>query len=107
MLRFASGVHGVLQCYFGTDYMADEFTILGAKGMLSANPLNGSELVVQVGKERRVESHPPPANLHGPLVADFTRAILESRPPRVTGEEGLRANEVMEAAYREAGRWWF
>lgn len=107
LLRFASGVHGVLQCYFGTAAALDEFTILGSKGMLSANPLNGSELVVQIGTERRVESHPPPANLHGPLVADFAQAVIDGLPPRVSGEEGKRANEVMESAYRDAGRWWF
>ncbi|MCX7937963.1 MAG: Gfo/Idh/MocA family oxidoreductase [Anaerolineae bacterium] len=34
------------------------------------------------------------------MLSDFVRAIAEDRPPRVSGEDGLRAVEVVEAAYR-------
>jgi len=90
LVRFASGVHGTLQCFFGTIWGAD------------ASPLNGEQLLVDLGQKRRVETHSPAANLHGPLIADFVSAILEGRDPRVTGEEGLRTNEIMERAYQDA-----
>lgn len=34
------------------------------------------------------------------MIEDFVGAILEDRSPRVSGEDGLRAVEVVEAAYR-------
>jgi predicted dehydrogenase len=104
LLQFRAGVHATLQCFFGTAVPADDFSVLGTRGRLAASPLNGGRLVVDLGTGRRVESHPPAANLHAPLIADFVSAILEGRAPRVTGEEGRRASEVMERAYRAAGR---
>ena len=103
-LRFASGVHGTLQCFFGTSANRDEFTIVGTKGWLRADPLNGACLLVVRAGERSEESHPPDANLHAPLIADFADAVAAGREPRVTGEEGRRTNDVMERAYRSAGR---
>ena len=35
---------------------------------------------------------------------DFVTALVEDRAPRVSGEEGLWTNQLMEWAYREAGR---
>jgi predicted dehydrogenase len=104
LLRFANGAHGMLQCFFGTTCGADDFAILGTRGRLLANPLNGDRLLVDLGQRQRTESHPPPANLHGPLIADFVSAVLDDREPRVTGLEGRRTNQIMEWAYRDAGR---
>jgi predicted dehydrogenase len=103
-LRFASGIHGTLQCFFGTNANRDEFTIIGTRGWLRADPLNGDRLRIGRGDEMREESHPPDRNLHAPLIADFAEAVAERREPRVAGEEGRRTNEVMERAYRAAGR---
>ncbi len=36
------------------------------------------------------------------MIEDFVAAIREGRPPHATGEDGLRAVEVVEAAYRSA-----
>lgn len=104
LFRFQNGMHGTLQCFFGTPANADDFTILGTQGRLSASPLNGSQLVVDLGKTQRSETLPPPTNLHAPLIADFAAALREGRPPRVGGDAGRRANEVMERAYRAAQR---
>jgi len=101
-MRFASGVVGSLQCYFGGMPGRDEFVVMAGNGRLSADPLNGSELVIHRGKDRRVESHPPAANLSAPLIADFVAAVLHGREPTVSGEDGMRVNEVMEWSYRNA-----
>jgi predicted dehydrogenase len=101
VMNFHSGATGTLQCHFGCAD-PDEFAITGTAGRLVARPLNGDELIVQIGDERRVERHPPADNLCGPLVADFASAIAEDRAPRVTGEEGRATNEVMQWAYADA-----
>ncbi len=102
VLRFRSGIHGNLQCFFRTNVAADEFSILGTKGRLTASPLNGERLVVEANGEIRTEIHAPASNLHGPLMADFAEAIRKQRQPVVTGEEGRETNKVMELAYANA-----
>jgi predicted dehydrogenase len=102
LVRFRQGVHVTLQCLFGTAVGTDDFWVLGTAGRLVAGPLNGGRLVIETDQGQQVESHPPAANLHGPLVSDFAAAVLEGRQPRVTGEEGRRTNLVMEWAYCSA-----
>jgi predicted dehydrogenase len=101
-LRFESGVHGTLQCFFGVDADPDEFTIIGTKGRLASAPLNGGDLTIHTEDGRRTESHPPWDNFNAPLITDFTAAILENRPPRVTGEEGRATNALLQRAYAAA-----
>ncbi len=103
LLRFASGLLGTLQCHFGSTHDPDEMTITGTEGQLAVRPLNGDTLTVESHGWRRAEKHPPADNLCGPLVADFVSAVLENRPPTVTGEEGLAVNQVMGRAYADAG----
>src|SRR5262249_56191773 len=82
-LRFGSGAHGTLPCFFGTSWVADDFAVLGTRGRLLARPLNGERLVVATDRGQRVETHPPPTNLHAPLVADFVSALRHRRHPVV------------------------
>ncbi|MDA0588511.1 MAG: Gfo/Idh/MocA family oxidoreductase [Planctomycetota bacterium] len=102
IVQFESGVHGSLQCYFGSIVDPDEFAILGTKGRLVSRPLNGGELRIEKGSETSVEQHPPSVNFNTPLIADFVTAILEDRTPSVPGEQGRDVNRVMELAYAAA-----
>jgi len=101
-LRFESGVHGVLHCCFGSTTDPDEFAVLGTEMRLVSRPLNGGELTIEHGSDQTVEQHPPASNFNSPLIADFSAAILESRPPLVSGEVGRDVNSVMEQAYASA-----
>jgi hypothetical protein len=47
----------------------------------------------------REEDHPPPSNLHQPLVADFVAAVRGNRPPTVTGEIGQEVSRVLAENY--------
>ncbi len=102
ILRFESGVHGILQCYFGTSVDPDEFAVLGTKARLLSRPLNQGELVIDSGGDQVVEQHPPAANLSQPLIADFVSAIEENRDPLVTGLQGRQVNRLMEIAYADS-----
>ncbi|MEM9587228.1 MAG: Gfo/Idh/MocA family oxidoreductase [Planctomycetota bacterium] len=103
LLQFRSGMTGTLQCHFGCDD-PDEFVITGTKGRLIARPLNGDTLIIESGSRQKLETHPPPKNFCGPLVADFVDAIQTGRDPEVPGSDGLLTNRVMEWAYDDAMR---
>ncbi|HIA20239.1 MAG TPA: Gfo/Idh/MocA family oxidoreductase [Planctomycetaceae bacterium] len=98
-MRFTSGVHAVLQCYFGATIDPDEFTILGTSGRLSVTPLNQGRLIVESSAGRREESLPPSNNFNDPLIDDFVAAIQQDREPLISGPAGCVTNQVMEAAY--------
>lgn len=74
----------------------DTLRIFGSEGSIHVSSLNAGDLtIVKNGKESR-EQHPPPANLHQPLVEDFVNAVREGRRPAVDGEAG-RAVAALEA----------
>ena len=104
IVEFATGMHGVLQCYFGTTVDPDEFVIQGTRGRIAARPLNGSRLEIQTDDTVQHETHPALENFNGPLIEDFNLAIREHRSPRVTGDEGLQVNRVIEAAYASSAK---
>ena len=99
LLKFPTGEHGSLQCFFGSAYVPDELTIVGTDGRLSTKSLNGGQLNIERANEILIESHPPHKNLHAPLVADFAEAIASNCAPKVTGEDGREVNRIIGAAY--------
>ena len=102
LLRFHSGIHGSLQCFFGPNCDPDELSVIGTKGRLVSAPLNDGGLTIQTVDGIRSEQHPPASNFNTPLIADFVTAIRENRVPRVSGEEGRATNLVIERAYGDA-----
>lgn len=104
LFEFENDCVGTLQCHFGSAVDPDEFVITGTAGRLRAAPLNGNSLEIETAGDRVVERHNPPENLCGPLVADFTQAVLQGREPRVSGVEGRVTNAVIEAAYLHLSR---
>ncbi|MEM7231964.1 MAG: Gfo/Idh/MocA family oxidoreductase [Planctomycetota bacterium] len=98
-LRFPSGVHGSLQCFFGGAADPDELGVIGTRGSAFVRPLNGGELLLDVDGTRSVEQHSPAKNFNTPLIEDFRRAVEEGREPTVTGIDGQRVQGVIDRAY--------
>jgi predicted dehydrogenase len=61
--------------------------------------LNTGELRIVSAQGSRVESLPPHANLHQPLVEDFVNAIQEGRAPGVSGEDGREIQRLLGEVY--------
>jgi predicted dehydrogenase len=72
VLRLPGGVHGVVDVRWNSRVPRDQFRVIGAKGEIVLDPLNGPELRVA----GRVEVLPPHANLHFPMVENFVDAVL-------------------------------
>jgi predicted dehydrogenase len=101
-LRFRSGAEAVLSVSHAARESRDSVEIFGSDGSLHVPVLNQPRLRVVTADGARDEDHPPPANLHQPLVADFVRAVQEGRDPTVTGEVGLEVSRVLDAIYGRA-----
>jgi predicted dehydrogenase len=101
LMRYNSGLHVMAFASHCVRTPMDDFEVFGSHGELKVAPLNGDELHLTTGN-CEVLHLPKPANVHLPLVEDFTQAILNNSVPRVTGEEGIKASLILDAAYQSA-----
>lgn len=102
LMQFTGGVHGVLQCYFGTVNAPDRLEVIGTDGRVTIEDLNSDEMLLFTAAGVFRESHPPVNNFHSPLIEDFTMALREKREPRINGPRGKQTNEVIAMAYANA-----
>jgi len=91
LIEHDSGLRAMVDVRWHSRVARDEFRIRGTGGEMDLSPLNGPELVYPGGAEQV----PAAANLHYPCVEDFTRAVLEGRPPRSSGATALETEWVM------------
>jgi predicted dehydrogenase len=98
-LGFAGGAEAVLAVSHAARESRDSIEIFASEGSLHVPVLNQGRLRVVTAEGTREEDHPPPANLHQPLVEDFVRAVREGREPAVTGEIGREVSRVLDAIY--------
>lgn len=96
VLRFGSGVHGILQCFFGTAHVPDELVVTGTRGRVRCSPLNAGSMHWEVAGKTWAEHLPNADNLHQPLLTDFVRAIRKNQVPTVTAEHAREVNAVLE-----------
>jgi predicted dehydrogenase len=101
LIRMASGVHVVTRHGLRTS-SPDEFEIVGTVGALCVTPLDGPTLTLRSGNREQTWDLPKHENVHYPLFDDFTKRILAARPPQFTGDDGVQATRIIDAAYRSA-----
>lgn len=99
VFEFESGARGVLSITHAAREPQDTLDIFGSAGSIHVNVLNSGEVTIRVGGEERVEHHPPHANTHLPLIADFTEAVTNDREPAVGGAAGSEVARIIEAVY--------
>jgi predicted dehydrogenase len=88
LLKFERGVCATVTVTHAAAEPQDTLRVFGTTASIHVPVLNGPDLRIVHGGEIRHESHPPPANLHQPLIQDFVDAIKERRAPAVSGEVG-------------------
>jgi predicted dehydrogenase len=67
----------------------------------------GDDARVAIAREAEVERRQLPRPDNAPLVDDVARAVIEDRPPRFTGRDGMKATQTVEAVFRSShsGGW--
>lgn len=103
LLRFASGVHGLVGIYWNMRQRMDELEIIGTDGRIVVSELERGVMELRrpgIPTERQVL--PPPRPTHIDLVEDFVQSVRDARAPAVPGEAGLATTAVLDAAYEAA-----
>ena len=98
-LVFEQDVHATLRVSHAVSEGRDTLEIFGTKGSIHVPVLNGDKLILNRKGQEQVEFHPPHANVHQPLIEDFTRALLEKREPVVDGQIGRGVNQILDGIY--------
>lgn len=102
---------GDAQCsasfHWNSKTWTDEIHVVGTEAKITLHPCDGSEAVITVGREVESREVLNAENVHYPLIDDFARAIVEDRPPRFTGLDGIKATQILDAAYGSSrqGTW--
>ena len=106
LARMKSGAHLHCTATWAIATRADDLAIRGSEGTLSVRGYDRDPLVLARGDAVEEFDLPPEANWHVPLIADFTRALVEGREPEFTARDGIQATRIIEGCYRssETGR---
>jgi predicted dehydrogenase len=101
LLQFARGTCAALTVTHAAAERRDTFELFGTRGSIRAASLNAGEIVVSAGSASRHETHPPPPNVHLPLIDDFAAAIRGGRDPAVDGTMGRAVAIVQGEIYAD------
>jgi predicted dehydrogenase len=106
LFEFESRMRGVLTVTHAAVEPQDTISIFGTEGSIHIPVLNEGTMMVKTAAGKRTETYPPHANLHQPLIDDFTHAVLTDRDPQVDGTMGLDVAKIEAEiyAYRAIGR---
>lgn len=104
VVRFAAGAIGMVTVTHGAEEPQDTLDVFGDAGSIHVPVLNRGELTIVRPGEQLREMHPPPRNLHQPLVEQFVSAVLEGGRPVVDGSAGREVNRLLAAVYATGGR---
>jgi predicted dehydrogenase len=97
LLRFEDGPVVTLRVTHATSQSKDTLDIYGRTGSIHIPKLNGPELRIHAYGAETVEQHPPPQNLHQPLVEQFVNAVRGEEAPAVDGRVGREVNRLLAA----------
>jgi predicted dehydrogenase len=102
LLEFEHGPCAAVAVTHAAHDRQDTLQVFGTRGSIDIDQLNAGRLRIRVGDQERVESHPPAANLHRPLVDDFVDAVRMNREPAVTGDIGRAVSAIEDEIYAVA-----
>jgi predicted dehydrogenase len=98
---FEAGLRATLTVTHAAFESQDTLDIFGSEGSVHIPILNRGQMLVRTAKGEREEAHPPPANIHQPLIEDFTCAVLDDRAPKVGGDIGREVARIEEEVYNQ------
>ena len=99
LLSFERGGYATLSVTHAANVSKDTLDVFGTSGSIHVPVLNEGEVHVTRGRDKSVESLPPAANLHLPLIEQFVEAVSAGREPGVPGEIGRAVAAIEERIY--------
>lgn len=106
MLTFANGVFATIDCSWSKPpnyptWGGLTMELVGANGMVAVNGFKQVMSVYGKGRERPYWSYWG-SDANQAMLDEFAAAIREDRTPAITGHDGYKAVEIVDAVYRSA-----
>ena len=101
LLQFDGGPCASVTVTHAAHERQDTLHVFGTRGAIHVDDLNAGVMRVRTDGER-VETHPPAANVHQPLVEDFIEALIGHREPAVSGTTGRAVAAIVDGIYASA-----
>ena len=101
LFGFDCGTRAVLNVTHAVSESQDTLDIFCTKGSIHVGVLNSGVMTVKTQETENVEKHPPNANIHLPLIDEFTWAVLADEEPAVTGAIGREVALIEEQIYED------
>jgi predicted dehydrogenase len=102
LMELADGAHFNGSFHWNSKTRTDEIHVLGTEGMASFDGGANPDVVFARGPKVERRQLPKPHNAHAPLVDDFACAVIEGRPTRFAGPDGMKATQIIEAMVRSS-----
>ena len=101
LLRFKKGAIGTVTLGWADTSYQNRFYFFGTKGTLSLNLAKGEPITLEY-RDREGRAHPSLAkdSFYPSVYEHFIDCIRYRKTPQVSGEEGLKTLELIEASYR-------
>jgi len=99
-IEFKDGPLATVTVTHGAFEPQDTLDIYCSAGSIHIPVLNRGDIRIVSRRGETLESHPPAANIHAPLIADFVSAVLRDRKPTVRGETGREIARLIDCIYR-------
>jgi 1,5-anhydro-D-fructose reductase (1,5-anhydro-D-mannitol-forming) len=99
LLQFEAGPCASVTVTHAARERQDTLHVFGTRGSIHVDDLNAGTLRLDADA---VQSFPPAANVHLPLVEDFVDAVLTDREPAVSGETGRAVAAIEDIIYAVA-----
>ena len=102
LLQFERGACAMVAVSNAAIDRQDTFDLFATQGSIRIASLNAGDIIVRTAAGECVESHPPAANVHVPLVEEFVAAVNSGRDPAVDGEAGRAIAVIQDAIYADS-----
>ncbi|MBI9043999.1 MAG: Gfo/Idh/MocA family oxidoreductase [Anaerolineaceae bacterium] len=104
MLSFENGTFATIDCSWSkpkrySTWGGLAIELVGEKGVVDVDAFK-TNLNIHGGAEQHFRLQPVGSDANQDMINEFCAAIREKRQPRVSGQDGMKAFEIAEAAYR-------
>ena len=100
LMRMPGGAPVTASFHWNSKTWVHMFEIVGTEAKILWQPYDSGAVVKTVGREITEIDKPPAANVHKPLIEDFTAAVSKGIKPTVTFAEAAKTNRLIDAIYR-------
>jgi predicted dehydrogenase len=104
LMELSGGAPFTGSFHWNSKTRADEIHLVGTEAAVRLSGGEDPEVIITRGRDVERRRLPRPENAHQPLIDDFARAVLEDRPPRFSGADGLQATQILAAIYASSHR---